>query len=56
MTQPAATKHSQKMESLFTVPLLHRDRSGMRVTPHGNVVGGPRRHPALAHIDNTSAL
>lgn len=54
MTQPAATKLTQELESLFAVTLFHRDRSGMRFALLGNVVRG-HLEILLADIDNMRA-
>jgi DNA-binding transcriptional LysR family regulator len=48
MTQPAATKLVQEMEDMFGLPLFHRDRRGMRLTDHGEVV---RRHIHVVMAD-----
>lgn len=41
MTQPAATKLMQELEDMFQVQLLQRNRRGMQLTPHGEIL---RRH------------
>lgn len=41
MTQPAATKLIQELESMFGVPLFERDRRGMRPNAHGDLI---KRH------------
>lgn len=48
MTQPAATKLIQELEDIFSVPLFHRDRRGMKVTRYGEVV---YRHMAVLMSD-----
>ncbi|OZI72303.1 LysR family transcriptional regulator [Bordetella genomosp. 12] len=48
MTQPAATKLIQDLESMFGVPLFVRDRRGMRMTAHGELI---RRHFTIVMSD-----
>ena len=48
MTQPAATKLVQELEDMFGLPLFHRERRGMRLTDHGEVV---RRHIDIVMAD-----
>ncbi|WP_066709803.1 LysR substrate-binding domain-containing protein [Curvibacter delicatus] len=38
MTQPAATKLIQELEDMFHVVLFQRNRRGMQVTPHGEIL------------------
>lgn len=54
MTQPAATKLIQELEDMFGVPLFQRDRRGMRLTQHGELV---RRHfdVVMADVGNMCA-
>jgi DNA-binding transcriptional LysR family regulator len=54
MTQPAATKLIQELEDMFQVVLFQRNRRGMQLTPHGEIL---RRHigVVLADISNISS-
>ncbi|MCJ0765895.1 LysR family transcriptional regulator [Variovorax terrae] len=54
MTQPAATKLIQELEDMFRVVLFQRNRRGMQLTPHGEIL---RRHVGvvLADIGNISS-
>jgi DNA-binding transcriptional LysR family regulator len=54
MTQPAATKLIQELEDVFRVVLFQRNRRGMQLTPHGEIL---RRHVGvvLADIGNISS-
>lgn len=48
ITQPAATKLIQELEDMLQVRLFQRDRRGMRLTQHGDVV---RRHIDVLMVD-----
>ena len=54
MTQPAATKLIHELEEMFRVVLFQRNRRGMQLTPHGEIL---RRHIGIvmADIGNISA-
>lgn len=54
MTQPAATKLVQELEDMFQAVLFHRNRRGMQLTQHGEIL---RRHigTVMADIGQISA-
>ncbi len=48
MTQPAATKLIHELEEMFRVVLFQRNRRGMQLTPHGEIL---RRHIGIVMAD-----